>query len=330
MTANENRTDVQPPVSCPVCQGSARYDFSNRDLMFDLYERHDYFRCESCACVFMHPMPSPARIASFYPANYDIYEEKPPRPPKLWRRLQLRALGYTHLAPGPIAGGLACLLALFSRPEGVPFVQDGRLLDIGCGNGRFLANMRQLGWQVQGVEFSEDGVRVCRKAGLEVHHGDLASAKLPDASFDVITIRHVIEHIPDPHGFAAEFSRLLKPGGTLVLETPNSDALGRSWFASNWFANETPRHLYLFAPNNLRLLLSQYGLTELSCELSSTPKIFLNSVDYVVKNRGRASKHIAWRRALARFYVWLAKRSQRGDVIHMTLTKQTVPPGVAA
>lgn len=327
MTAYTETSATLLQPSCPLCESNARYDFSNRDLMFDLYERHDYFRCENCACVFMHPMPSAERIASFYPGNYDIYEDKPPRPPKFWKRVQLRSLGYAHLAPGWIAQSLSCISRLLTRPEGIPFVPDGSLLDVGCGNGRFIANMRQLGWKVQGVEFSDDGIRVCRKAGLEVHHGDLASAKFPDDSFDVVTVRHVIEHIPTPHAFVTELTRVLKPGGTLVIETPNSHALGRSWFATNWFANETPRHLFLYAPENLRMLFARYGLAEQSCYLSSTPKIFLNSVDYVVKNQGKASKHIGWRRILAKLYVWLAKRAGRGDVIHMTLTKVKMANG---
>jgi len=229
--------------------------------------------------------------------------------------------GYRHLSTGPLAGLLTPLAALFTETTAPKFVAGGRLLDVGCGNGRFLRTMRSLGWMVDGVEFSDDGVRVCRKAELPVHHGDLASAAFPDAHFDVITVRHVIEHIPEPQPFIRELARILKPGGTLIMETPNSRALGRQWLSGNWFANEVPRHLFLYNADALSLLAGQHGLWHQSLELSTSPKILLNSLDYILQNRGRPSKRMRSRRFFARFYVWMARRSGKGDVIHARFVK---------
>lgn len=310
-------------VLCPVCRGATEYDFSGRDLMFGLHQRHDYHRCGSCETLFMHPMPAPEVIAGFYPPNYDIYEEDDREPtPGWWKRVVLQQRhGYRHLSAGPLAGLLVPLAALFTETTAPTFVPAGSLLDVGCGNGRFLRTMRSLGWVVNGVEFSDDGVRVCRKADLPVHHGDLASAGFPDAHFDVITVRHVIEHIPEPQLFVRELARILKPGGTLIMETPNSRALGRQWLSGNWFANEVPRHLFLYNPDALILLAEQHGLQRQSLELSTSPKILLNSLDYILQNRGRPSKRIRTRRLLARAYVWMARRSGKGDVIHARFVK---------
>ena len=313
---------------CPVCGDSAKYEFSSRDLMFDRYERFDYLCCRGCGAVFLDPMPDMATIAGFYPANYDIYDEPAPiRKIGPLRRAVLADKGYGHLAPSLALRFLARLLAPFLATDTPEYVPGGRMLDVGCGNGRYLSTMRNLGWQVQGVEFSDDGVRVCRKADLPVHHGDLASARFPDASFDLVTVRHVIEHIPEPRPFMAELSRILRPAGVLILETPNSNALGRAWFGPNWFANEVPRHLILYSLPTLSLLASQYRLKVSSAVLDTTPKIFLNSVDYVIGNRRRPSKRIAWRRFLARLYVLLAKRSGKGDVIHARLVKPRASGG---
>lgn len=308
---------------CPVCGGSARYEFSSRDLMFDRYERFDYLCCQGCRAVFLHPMPNMEAIAGFYPADYNIYDEPAPvrRLGPLRRAALADARGYGHLAPGAPWRFLARVLSPFLSTETPGFVPGGRMLDVGCGNGRHLSTMRNLGWQVQGVEFSEDGVRVCRNAGLPVHHGDLASANFPDEAFDLITVRHVIEHIPEPRSFMAELSRLLRPDGMLIVETPNSDALGRAWFGPKWFANEVPRHLILYSSPALSLLAGQHRLHVASVRMETTPKIFLNSIDYVIGNRGRPSKKIAWRRFLARLYVFLARRTGRGDVIHARLVK---------
>lgn len=315
------------PVICPICQADARYSFSGRDLMFDLYERHDYYACTVCGQIFMHPMPDAQTIASFYPPSYDIYEEDFRHScPGVWKRALMRAKGYLHLSAGPLVRMLAPLAGRLGESSLPQWIQGGHLLDVGCGNGRYLCAMRALGWTVQGVEFSEDGVRVCRKANLPVHHGDIASAALPREHFDVITVRHVIEHIPDTGAFFDEIVSVLKPGGQLILATPNSRSLGRAWLGSNWFANEVPRHLCLFHPGSLARLAGRHGLSITSMYLETTPKIVLNSVDYVLNNRGRPSKRIRWRRMLARAYVWMAQKCGRGDVIHATLTKPIARP----
>lgn len=316
--------DTSSGSLCPLCGGHAQYDFSGRDLMFGLHQRHDYHLCIDCGGVFQHPMPDMDTIASFYPPNYSVYDEQErTRRIGAWRRTLLhRFRGYRHLDPSLALRVLSTLLAPFATPPGTPdFVRGGRMLDVGCGNGRYLSTMRSLGWQVQGVEFSEDGVRVCRLADLPVHHGDLASAGFPDATFDLITVRHVIEHIAAPHPFMAELARILKPGGKLVVETPNSEALGRSWFGPSWYANDVPRHLILFSPGNLALLAKNHGLHLAALVQDTTPKIFLNSLDYVTHNRGKPSRKIRWRRFLARLYVTMAKRSGRGDTVRLTFSK---------
>jgi hypothetical protein len=119
----------------------------------------------------------------------------------------------------------------------------------------------------------------------------------------------------------AELARVLRPGGQLVIETPNSKALGRQWFNANWYANDVPRHLFLFAPANLELLGAAYGLRRAGIIMDTTQKIFLNSLDYVIGNSGNPSKRIGWRRLLARVYVWLARRQGQGDVFQMTFVK---------
>lgn len=316
-----NQADVAP---CPICGARARYDFSGRDLMFSRHRRYDYFSCDGCGAVFQHPMPDLRTIASFYPPDYSVYDESE-RTRRIggWRRALLRLhRGYRHLEVALPWRLLAGALAPFAMPPGTPdFVHGGSMLDVGCGNGRYLSTMRSLGWQVQGIEFSDDGVRVCRLADLPVHHGDLLSAGFPDARFDLVTVRHVIEHIAEPHSFMAELARILKPGGRLLIETPNSEALGRAWFGPNWYANDVPRHLILFSRGNLNLLAGRHGLRQSSLDLETSPKIFLNSLDYVMHNRGKPSRKVRWRRFLARFYVSLARRRGHGDTLRMVLAK---------
>jgi len=268
-------------------------------------------------------MPDMATIAAFYPETYEVFDQdKRIRNISRLRVALLRyARGYTHLRPALPYRFLAAMFAPFLQPTTPAWEGGGRMLDVGCGNGRFLTGMRTLGWNVEGVELSAAGVKAARLSDLSVHHGDLASAHFADNSFDLITARHVIEHIPDPHLFMAELARVLKPGGRLVIETPNSLALGRQWFSIHWYANDVPRHLLLFSPANLERLGASHGLQKTTLIMDTTPKIFLNSLDYVIGNRGKPSKHISWRRFLARIYVWLARHKGRGDTMQMTFLK---------
>ena len=217
---------------------------------------------------------------------------------------------------------MARLLSPFYGRRTVPdYVPNGTLLDVGCGNGRYLKSMRSIGWTVHGVEFNRRSVEQCRAAGLAVHHGDLSSAGLPQQGFDVITLRHVIEHIPTPQEFMAELAGLLKPGGLLIVETPNFNSLGWAWFSTRWYATGIPYHLMLFSPNNLELLAKQHGLALEDCFLETTPKLFLNSIDIVTGRQGRPSRKIWWRRLLAKCYVWYAQKIGRGDVMHATFRR---------
>ncbi|MGJ8620283.1 MAG: class I SAM-dependent methyltransferase, partial [Methylophilaceae bacterium] len=149
----------------------------------------------------------------------------------------------------------------------------------------------------------------------------LFTANFNEASFDIINLCHVIEHVPKPKLLFEEISRILKPGGLLIVKTPNSKALGRALFNTNWFANEVPRHLYLFSERNLLMMGEECQLELITINTSSTPKIILNSIDYVLNNNKKPSKKIWWRRLLVKPYIFLAKYKNQGDEIHAILKK---------
>jgi len=137
----------------------------------------------------------------------------------------------------------------------------GRLLDVGCGSGGFLAEMRSLGWDVRGVEPDPSAVRVARKRwGLDVACGTLEAGRFREGSFDVVTLSHVIEHLPDSIGTLRECGRVLAPDGRLVVVTPNIESLGHRAFGSFWRGLEVPRHLQLYSPRALRRSAERAGL----------------------------------------------------------------------
>jgi SAM-dependent methyltransferase len=112
--------------------------------------------------------------------------------------------------------------AFIRRYAGPP----GRMLDLGCGDGTVLVLARRDGWEVQGVELYPEQTRLVRETlGLRVDTADIGSYQGRPASWDVVVLTHVLEHLPDPVGALRKIRDLLKPGGAGVLEFPNIDAL---------------------------------------------------------------------------------------------------------
>lgn len=314
---------MKQPTPCPVCNQSSQYDFSSRDLMFGHFERYDYHRCTSCHFIFQYPLPTAEQISTFYPNEYEVYEEQSrlKKVSGLRKSILKKYYGYSHLSTSTFNDFICFIPKLFYKNYEVHFNSNGNLLDVGCGNGRYLDGMKKLGWQTKGVEFNESAVRVCKLSGLDVHHGDLFSANFGNDSFDVINVSHVVEHVPNPKELFAEFSRILKKDGTLIIKTPNSEALGRALFNTNWYANDVPRHIYLFSEKNIKVLTSICKLKVQLLITRTSPKIILNSLDYVTTNSKVPSKKVKWKRLIARTYVLFAQCKRQGDELFVVFTK---------
>jgi len=141
----------------------------------------------------------------------------------------------------------------------VPYVENGHLLDVGCGGGLAMTTMQEKGWKVTGTDFDARAIENARKKGLDVHLGDLKTINFADNSFDAILMSHVIEHIPNPIETLKECRRILKPNGHLIAITPNANSQGHKRFKHHWRGLEVPRHLQIFTPNSLKNIALQAG-----------------------------------------------------------------------
>ena len=308
---------------CPLCSGIGHHDFIGKDLMFGMPGTYEYHSCSSCDALYQVPIPTPEKIADFYPDVYKVYDEEvnlKPRGP-LERAILNIHYGYHHLPASILLKLISPIFSLYRERNNLPYEHGGKMLDIGCANGRFLLRMQELGWQVQGVEFNKTAVDICHKNKLSVHHGDLESANIDDNSLDLVTARHVIEHVPVPDTFVAEIARILKPGGRMHLRTPNCKSLGRSIFGSFWYANDVPRHLIMFSKKNLDMLAQKHGLVPVDVHINVRPKLILNSLDYKYNNKGKPSRKRKLRRFLSKLYIPLAKLTNRGDEIFAVYRK---------
>lgn len=164
---------------------------------------------------------------------------------------------------------------------------QGRLLDVGCGDGTFLARMKAMGWDVAGIE-PDPVAAAC--AGKKLNHiftGDLEQAGFAENSFDAITLCHVIEHLPAPVRTLRECRRILKPGGRIIIITPNTESLGRKWFGNHWRGWEPPRHLFLFTRKSLQIMAQTAGFSDFSINTHATSAVDVWKASVNLKNSAR-------------------------------------------
>jgi SAM-dependent methyltransferase len=198
-------------------------------------------RC-SCGLLFVTPRPARPEIAQAYDeAYYRPWHDQSRRRARMWER---RMRQVQALAPLP-----------------------GRLLDIGCATGEFLHAARARGWTVSGTELSAFAVTATRGDGLSVQQGEVWEAGFAAGAFDVVTCWHVIEHASDPRRMIEEIHRVLRPGGWLLLATPNPNdlffrtayLLARGRRPRRFVPGERELHLFFFSARALGGLVRSAG-----------------------------------------------------------------------
>ena len=219
---------------CDVCK-SSQFEvlFHAKDYEYGVPGTWKIVRCKSCGLLAQDPLPAQSEIGNFYPPSYSAYNSN-------------NVIGW-----------------MFK----VVFAQDARrisrlvppgssILDVGCGNGAALLAIRHLGFsRLAGLEIDPAAAQRARELGLDVRCGELLDCDFTDENFDLIRMGHVIEHVLDPMATLRRAYRLLKPGGILMGETPNSDCLDYRIFKKYWGALHIPRHTFIFDDQNLRRAL---------------------------------------------------------------------------
>jgi SAM-dependent methyltransferase len=227
------------PVDCPLCTSSEyRRRFVAQDRLVGMPGEFPVVQCEVCGFVFLNPRPTSSALSAYYPDTYYPIDE-----------------GCESAEAISVARGL------LQRVEQARPGRRLRVLDVGCGTGLFLKFARDAGHDVHGIELSESAVTYGRQAyGLPIDAGTLESADLPEDSFDVVTMWHVLEHMADPIATLRIVERILKPGGLLLFGVPNIASLEARLFGRRWFSLDAPRHLIHFSPKHAAYALGHAGL----------------------------------------------------------------------
>ena len=228
--------------ACPLC-GQDRPEFyrAGRDRAHGTPGQFRLVRCRNCRLVYLNPRPTEHEIGDLYPPDYGPHQVVRSR------------LG--HIRRIDVGYGMSKRARFVERYVS----RRGYALDIGCGTGEFLLELRSRGWQVVGQEISDNAAIAAIEAGLDVRTSALDRCGFEAESFDLVTLWDVIEHLPDPLSALREIRRILRPSGLLVLSTPDIESLDSRLFAGWWHGLEMPRHLVLFGPETIRQALQRAG-----------------------------------------------------------------------
>ncbi len=296
---------TRPVTKCFLCNTPGEVLYSAmRDRSFGAPGEWSERRCPKpdCGLVWLDPQPTPEDIGKAYQTYY-THNQPAPGTSLLrdavygvWRSYLRVRLGY-QTGVGPAWRAIFSPLALL-HPGGPDELDSAamylpaptspaRVLDVGCGSGVLLARMKSLGWEVQGVEVDPGGVTAARARGVAVHQGQLTDAKFPDHHFDAVHSAHVIEHVHDPVALLRECFRILKPGGKLVILTPNTASFGHKHFGSAWLNLDPPRHLILFNQQTLRSAAEQQGFIVERLDTTVRSAWVYGTLSRLIRQKGR-------------------------------------------
>jgi 2-polyprenyl-3-methyl-5-hydroxy-6-metoxy-1,4-benzoquinol methylase len=302
--------------ACLLCNTAGEVMYAGlHDRLYDVPGEWTLCKCPSCGLAWLNPLPIEADIGKVY-ARYFTHETGKPA----WQsdnpvyRAWVKAGGVYRAA---INNSFMGEMRRQADSMYLGAVTPGRLLDVGCGDGGWLVKMRTLGWQVEGQETDADAAAYAERVhGVTVHLGLLHDLRLPPASFDAITLSHVIEHVHDPIAVLAECRRLLKPDGRLIALTPNVAGYGHKRFGVNWVALEPPRHLTLFSPATLADVGKRAGFAQASVKTTQVRAQFIHIASSDIQRNGHHALHASYslaQLATAMRYEWQAWSAWRAD-----------------
>ncbi|MFM2213141.1 MAG: Ubiquinone biosynthesis O-methyltransferase [Bacteroidota bacterium] len=209
-------------------------DYSVSNEVFELHHNPEY------DMLLTFPKPSPELLPSYYEsADYISHTDgKRSLFEKMYQAVKSRALKNK--------------VKLINSQSA-----KGALLDIGAGTGDFLVVAQKDGWQTKGIEPSPKAKAIALSKGVSFAN-DLSD--LQDNSFDVITMWHVLEHVPNLEEYLSELKRIIKPDGTIIIAVPNFKSFDAEYYGKYWAAYDTPRHLWHFSKNSIQKLVGEFQL----------------------------------------------------------------------
>ena len=300
---------------CPLCGGQ---DFvpllRARDYLYGNSGEYTQSQCRQCTLAFLDPMYEEAELATFYPNDYYAFADRftaarpdPSFKAKIWKLVGPR----DHVTKDPT----------FEKP--------GKMLDIGCGAGWFIFQMRERGWDVKGVEPNAAAADYGRsEKGLDIFPGLLMDAKFPAESFDYVRLNHSFEHMEHPNQILDEIDRILAPNGKLMIGIPNRDSFNARVFGRFWYHLALPLHTFGYSVRTAKRMLQKHNFNVERVVFNTEQTPLLGGVQLYF-NRNQPSPGFDGRfytSTLATFVCYWTARLQNvfhvADIVEITATKR--------
>lgn len=272
---------------CPVCQSDKkRFLFTAYDILYRIVDdTFSLYNCQNCSAIFISPFPTQQETEKFYPKNYYSYNVD-------------EAEGFFDRLKGNIIKskmgdreGMGVfdklLAAIFQKKfSGLPLYkkENGKFLDIGCGNGKNLRLLKKYGWDTYGIELDEKAVESAKKQGLKVEQSSLEAADFKGQKFDCIRIWHVFEHLTSPVSSIQKMKDLLLDDGVILMALPNTQSWARFIFGRYWYNLDVPRHVINYSPKTLGFLLKSFGMEIVEIQYTSCGA-FVGSISNYLRHK---------------------------------------------
>jgi SAM-dependent methyltransferase len=305
--------------NCILCGSELERILSGlADTRFGTPGSYEVHRCSHCGLERTWPAPSLAELKTLYEAQYNFGGETGTRYTR-WRERFLAS--YLYRLWIRLDGDIS-----FHAKRG-----SGRLLDIGCNEGRGLQIYRSNGFQTEGLELNERAAMQARNAGFNVHTcllGDYA----PAAPYDVAVLSNVLEHSLDPRQMLRDVHRILAGGGKVWISCPSSRSWLRKVFGGSWINWHVPFHIFHFSPGTLRKLLADTGYKAVEIR-QITPSLWVaqSFIAYCFARKGRKTRQLrnpfltVLLMLFARVFLfpalWIGNRMGRGDCLLAVASK---------
>ena len=215
-------------INCNLCK-------SDDYTLWAVKDGFNIVKCNRCNLIYVNPRLNAEKLKKAY--DQDYFEMRTNKNNSL-KRQQMYSIEIKDLEK---------------------IKKGGRILDVGCGGGFFLNSLSDF-WEKYGVEISDTSAEFGRgNLGLNIKTGELTDAKFESDYFDVVNIRGVIEHLPDPMGDLRESYRILKKGGIVAINTPNIASLCAKIYKNKFRLIDPKRHIYYFSTRTISKILEEVG-----------------------------------------------------------------------
>ena len=283
-------------INCDFCD-SNKYNslFKSKDFLFKTTTKEfNIVKCSNCGLIFTNPRLNSESLKNYY-SKIATYDNRPLIKDlnhrfDLLKRIDILTdyFKYPILKKSRLRkiiqypNYLKIRKKWMSNPYIPEYKKNGKVLEIGCAYGGFLYQLKKLGWNVKGIELSEDAVEYCE----EIYNLDIEKVSIEefqtDETFDIIYLINVLEHIESPKKMLSKIVSFLKPNGLLIISVPDFSGLEVRLFKEYSYCLQLPFHLHHFTPKTLDNYVKLVGLERINLFHLKSDREIIGPLNYIL------------------------------------------------